>query len=211
MFFMRVIGIDPGTLCCGYGVIETGARVQGFKGSKNPDPELAYVTSGEIRMKNTESLPERLKILYTALKNIIDEYTPAHLCIEKIFYHKSIHSAFALGTARGIVMLLAAQNAIPVFEYNSTALKMALTGYGRAEKRQVKEMVIRILNLKNKQDSRIQEFKGSSRNKNLISSIDPSAPRPLDPLIITEDAADALALCICHINHYSSGFKEGLK
>ncbi len=188
---MRVIGIDPGTLCCGYGIIETGSRGQGVKGSRIPNSELVYITSGEIRMKNTEALPERLKILYNALKNIIDEYQPAHLCIEKIFYHKSIHSAFALGAARGIVMLLAAQNALPVFEYNPTALKMALTGYGRAEKRQVKEMVIRILNLNNKQDSRI----------------DPLTPRPLDPFVITEDASDALALCICHINHYNSGFK----
>jgi crossover junction endodeoxyribonuclease RuvC len=201
---MRVIGIDPGTLCCGYGIIETSdeLRVMSYElnsRTKTQNSELVYVTSGEIRMKNTEALPERLKILYNALKNIIDEYKPAHLCIEKIFYHKSIHSAFALGTARGIVMLLAAQNAIPVFEYNPTALKMALTGYGRAEKRQVKEMVIRILNLKNKQ--------GSSKNKNPILSLDPSAPRPLEPFIITEDASDALALCICHIHHYNSGFK----
>ncbi len=203
---MRVIGIDPGTLCCGYGIIEAGSKIS--------NSELVYVTSGEIRMKNMEALPERLKILYDSLKKIIDEYKPAHLCIEKIFYHKSIHSAFALGTARGIVMLLAAQNALPVFEYNPTALKMALTGYGRAEKRQVKEMVIRILNLNNKQGSRIQAclsgrqgFKGSS-NKNSIPSLDPSAPRPLEPFIITEDASDALALCVCHINHNNIGFKD---
>ncbi|MBI4837968.1 MAG: crossover junction endodeoxyribonuclease RuvC [Nitrospirae bacterium] len=171
---MRVIGIDPGTLCCGYGIIET----------RTQNSELVYVASGEIRMKNTEALPERLKILYGSLKNVIDEYKPAHLCIEKIFYHKSIHSAFALGTARGIVMLLAAQNDIPVFECNLTELKMALTGYGRAEKRQVKEMVIRILNLK---VANCKSQVASHRQQVTCSKL-------------TEDASDALALCICHIN-----------
>jgi crossover junction endodeoxyribonuclease RuvC len=92
------------------------------------------------------------------------------LCIEKIFYHKSIRSAFALGSTRGIVLLLAAENNLPVFEYNSTELKMALTGYGRAEKRQVQEMVKVILDLKKS-----------------------TAP-------ISEDTSDALALCICHVH-----------
>jgi crossover junction endodeoxyribonuclease RuvC len=92
------------------------------------------------------------------------------LCLEKIFYHKSIPSAFALGATRGIAMLLAAQNNLPLYEYNPTEVKMALTGYGRAEKRQVQEMVKIILNLK----SSSQKF--------------------------SEDSTDALALCICHIN-----------
>ena len=130
-------------------------------------------------MNKKDTLPERLKVLYDSLKATINEYKPAHLCIEKIFYHKSIRSAFALGSTRGVAMLLAAENNIPVFEYNSTELKMALTGYGRAEKRQVKEMVIRILNLH----------------------------PPVSPLTkggiewgLSEDMTDALALCICHIN-----------
>jgi len=157
---MRVIGIDPGTICCGYGIVE----------ARGPGSKLIHVASGDIRMNKKDTLPERLKVLYNSLKTTLNEYKPSHLCIEKIFYHKSIRSAFTLGSVRGIAMLLAAENAIPISEYNSTELKMALTGYGRAEKRQVKEMVIRVLNL----------------NPSLLS--------------LSEDTSDALALSICHIN-----------
>ena len=166
---MRIIGIDPGTICCGYGIVETGGK----KGSPANNP--VYVTAGDIKLNRKAPLPERLKKIYDSLKSIIDENRPEQLCLEKIFYHKSIRSAFALGSVRGIVLLLAAENNIPVYEYNPTALKMALTGYGRAEKRQVKEMVKIILNLK-------------------------SSKIPL-----SEDASDALALCICHVNY--SGLK----
>jgi crossover junction endodeoxyribonuclease RuvC len=100
----------------------------------------------------------------------MNEYRPSSLCLEKIFYHRSIRSAFALGSTRGVVLLLAAEHGLPVFEYNPTELKMALTGYGRAEKRQVQEMVKRILDL-------------------TVSN--PS---------MSEDSTDALALCICHIH-----------
>ncbi len=134
---MKIIGIDPGTICCGYGILEAGNKPYVPK----------YVTSGEIRMSAKKPLPERLKKVSDSLKDIILEHSPSHLCIEKIFYHKSIRSSMTLGAVRGVVMLLAADNGIPVFEYNPTEVKMALTGYGRAEKRQVQEMVIRVLNL----------------------------------------------------------------
>lgn len=132
---MRIIGVDPGTVCCGYGIVEHKGKT------------TSYITSGEIRMNQKDPLPERLKILHDSLGKVIAEHRPSHLCIEKIFYHKSIRSAFALGSTRGVVMLLAAENNMPVSEYNSTELKMALTGYGRAEKRQVQQMVKIILGL----------------------------------------------------------------
>jgi crossover junction endodeoxyribonuclease RuvC len=141
-------------------------------------------------MNKKDNLPERLKILYNSLKTVFNEYRPSHLCIEKIFYHKSIRSAFALGSTRGIAMLLAAENDIPVFEYNSTELKMALTGYGRAEKRQVKEMVMRILNLQ-----------ATSRKPQVAGNIHAVTCEKL-----TDDITDALALCICHI-HHNTGYK----
>lgn len=158
---MRILGIDPGTICCGYGIVEV---------KDSPSSSPVYITSGEIRMNRKDTLPVRLKILFDSLKRTIDTYKPSQLCIEKVFYHKSIRAAFALGSTRGIAMLVAAENSMPVFEYNATELKMVLTGYGRAEKRQVKDMVIRILNL---------------------TSSD---------TLLTEDVTDALALCICHIN-----------
>lgn len=178
---MRIIGIDPGTICCGYGIIESRvksieSRVQRLEFSRGvntsriqtPDSKLLYVASGEVRMNQKDPLPERLKILHDSLKSVIDEHRPSQLCIEKIFYHKSIRSALALGSTRGVVLLLAAQNGIPVSEYNSTELKMALTGYGRAEKRQVQQMVKLLLGLNSAK--------------------------------LSEDSTDALALCICHIH-----------
>ena len=157
---LRIIGIDPGTIICGYGLVEVpdGKR------------DTKYLTAGDVKLNPKESLPDRLKLLYGSLGLIIDEYRPDLLCLEKIFYHKSIRSAFALGSTRGVVLLLAAQHNLPVSEYNPTEVKMALTGYGRAEKRQVQDMVKIILNLK----SSAQRF--------------------------SEDSTDALALCICHIH-----------
>lgn len=134
---MNIIGIDPGTVCCGYGIVEVDKKPYVPK----------YVASGEVRMSSRKPLPERLKILNDSLKDIMLQYKPSHLCIEKVFYHKSIRSALALGATRGVIMLLAADNSIPLYEYNPTEVKMALTGYGRAEKRQVQEMVKRVLGL----------------------------------------------------------------
>jgi crossover junction endodeoxyribonuclease RuvC len=160
---MRIIGIDPGSICCGYGIVEVPNLKSQISNSK-------YITSGEIRMNKRFPLPERLRTLYNSLKDMINEYEPDCLCLEKLFYHKSITSAITLGSIRGVVMLLAAEVGIPVIEYNSTNVKMAITGFGRAEKRQVNEMVKRLLNL---------DHPGT---------------------VLSEDATDALALCICHIN-----------
>jgi len=170
---MRIIGIDPGTVICGYGIVEI---------EKKSGASPIYVTAGDIKMNRKEGLPQRLLVLHKSLKSIITEYKPSSLCIEKIFYHKSIRSAMALGYARGVIMLLAAENDLPLFEYNPTELKMALTGYGRAEKRQVQEMVKRILNI---------------RTQNLPTG---QAGTEHRTQTLSEDATDALALCICHIN-----------
>lgn len=176
---MRIIGIDPGTICSGYGIIESGVKSPGSRKNystlQTPDSKLVHIASGDVKLNKKDPLPERLRRLYDSFNAVIGEFNPAHLCLEKIFYHKSIRSAFALGSTRGIALLLAAQHNIPVYEYNPTEVKMALTGYGRAEKKQVQEMVRVILNLK----SSSAEF--------------------------SEDSTDALALCICHIN--SSRFR----
>jgi crossover junction endodeoxyribonuclease RuvC len=171
---MRIIGIDPGTVCCGFGIVEVhDPRLTGDSRRRTASAETVFVTAGDIKMNRKDTLPERLKQLYDSLKTIIEQYRPSYLCIEKIFYHKSIRSAFTLGSTRGVAMLLAAEHSIPVIEYNPTELKMALTGYGRAEKHQVKDMVMRILKL------------------------NPSATD------LSEDSSDALALCICHVHSYS--------
>lgn len=176
---MRVIGIDLGTICCGYGIVESdnGHQTSDIRHKSNvyslKSAVCRYIASGDIRMNPKDTLPQRLKTLYDSLKETLDNYSPSHFCIEKIFYHKSIRSAFALGSTRGVAMLVAAENGVPVFEYNPTEIKMAITGYGRAEKQQVRNMVIRILNLKPSEST------------------------------LSEDSSDALALCICHINHHT--------
>ncbi len=157
---MKIIGIDPGTIVCGFGIVDVTGRKK----------EMTYTHAGDIKMNRKAPLQDRLKTVYDSLQAIIQEHRPECLCLEKIFYHKSIRSAFTLGYVRGVVLLLAAQHSIPVHEYNPTEVKMALTGYGRAEKRQVQEMVKIILNLKR------------------------------SPQKFSEDTTDALALCICHIN-----------
>ena len=177
---MRIIGIDPGTVTCGYGIIEV---------RKSPRKDPVYIIAGDVRMDRKDGLPQRLLKLYNSLKAIIAEYKPSSLCIEKIFYHKSIRSVMALGYARGVIMLLAAENDLPLFEYNSTELKMALTGYGRAEKRQVQEMVKIILNLGS------QRSEPGTKNSKLKTCLPAGKAQNL-----SEDATDALALCICHIN-----------
>lgn len=166
-----IIGIDLGTVCCGYGIIEVDSSIRAVRRTERKNPPMpVFVTAGEVRMKRKDPLPERLKLLYHSLEGVIREYKPSHLCIEKIFYHKSIRSAFTLGSTRGIAMLLAAEHALPVFEYNPTEVKMALTGYGRAEKSQVQELVKRILRFENADAS------------------------------LSEDSSDALAVCICHVH-----------
>jgi crossover junction endodeoxyribonuclease RuvC len=166
---MKIMGIDPGTLCCGYGIIEA-ERSKDKALHTRGKTSLRYITSGEIKLKRNDPLPLRLKVLYDSLGEIIKRYKPSHLCLEKIFYHRSFKTAFTLGSIRGIAMLLAAENDMSVYEYNSTELKMALTGYGRADKTQVQEMVKRLLSL--------YHFDGE----------------------ISKDSTDALALCICHVH-----------
>jgi crossover junction endodeoxyribonuclease RuvC len=163
---MRIIGIDPGTIACGYGVVESGVKSKGSGEKKanliTHNSSLIHVASGDIKLHKKDPLPHRLKILYDSLQSVINEHQPSEMCIEKIFYHKSIRSALALGTIRGIALLLAAENSIPVFEYNSTQLKMALTGYGRAEKRQVQEMVKIILGLSSSKERLSEDQTGQT-------------------------------------------------
>ena len=132
---MKILGIDPGTQRCGYGIIE----------SLSGQPEL--ITSGIISLNNRDSMHIRLLHIYNELFTIINLYKPVHMAIEKIFYHKNARSSFVLGQARGVALLLAAQRNLSVFEYNPTEIKKAVTGSGRAQKVQVKKMVTVIMNI----------------------------------------------------------------
>ncbi|KJR43051.1 Holliday junction resolvase [Candidatus Magnetoovum chiemensis] len=130
-----VIGIDPGSIVCGYGIL------------RSQNNSISYIASGQIKPYKKEPLCIRLKYIYKELSDIIAKYKPDEAVIEKVFYAKGIKAALNLGHARGAAMLCASINELPVIEYSPLEIKQAVTGYGRADKNQVLEMVKVILNL----------------------------------------------------------------
>lgn len=135
----NILGIDPGSHACGFGVIST----DGGGGIK-------YLASGKIVLRARDPLYKRLKELYDGLLSVIREYGPAEASVERVFFAKSARSALSLGHARGVVLLSAASEGLPVYEYTALEVKKAVTGYGRAEKTQVQEMVKAILGVNNR-------------------------------------------------------------
>ncbi|MEE8423391.1 MAG: crossover junction endodeoxyribonuclease RuvC, partial [Thermodesulfobacteriota bacterium] len=122
---MRVLGIDPGTLITGYGVIETE------KGC------LTHICNGSIRSNQKEPMQNRLKKIFDSLHNVIETYEPEVAAVEGGFVATNVSSALKLGQARGVAILSAACMDLAVFEYSPTHVKMAVTGYGRADKTQI--------------------------------------------------------------------------
>lgn len=132
---MRIIGIDPGYAIMGYGVLD-------YKGNK-----FTPITYGSITTDAHTRDAERLKILYDELKAVIDEYQPDEASIEKLFYNTNATTAIMVGEARGVAMLACEQMGVAISEYTPLEIKSALTGYGKADKKQVQTMVKMILNL----------------------------------------------------------------
>ena len=128
---MRVLGVDPGNAVTGFGIVDRGG-------------ELHYVTAGAIR-GGTLRGPARLAAIYDSLIEVIDAHAPDAISLERSFVAVNIQSAFKLGEARAMVMLAAAHRGLELFEYTPTDVKLSIAGYGRADKRQVKEMVHRTL------------------------------------------------------------------
>ncbi|MDA8091966.1 MAG: crossover junction endodeoxyribonuclease RuvC [Actinomycetota bacterium] len=134
---MSVLGIDPGSYCCGYGVISL----------RNSGRDYSYIASGRIMISRTAPLEQRLKELFEGLQEVISGFGPQAGVVEKIFVAKGTRQALSLGHARGVALLALAGNGVPVFEYSALQVKKAVTGYGRAEKPQVQQMVKRMLGL----------------------------------------------------------------
>jgi crossover junction endodeoxyribonuclease RuvC len=132
---MIVIGIDPGLARVGYGVIGINNR--------KPEP----VCYGCIESGKDRPTSERLLHIYTEVAALIGKYPPAHIAVEKLFFSKNITSAMSVSEARGVILLLAEQQQIPVTEYTPNQVKLAITGSGRADKRQMQEMIMRLLHL----------------------------------------------------------------
>ncbi len=133
---MRILGIDPGTGILGFGVIEAG---------KN---KTQLVDAGVIRTPVKEDDAVRLETIFDELTDIIVQTKPVIMAVEKLFFAQNVTTAMTVAQARGVVLLCGKQSGLDLFEYTPLQIKQALTGYGRAEKKQIQEMVRVILGLK---------------------------------------------------------------
>ena len=133
---MRVLGIDCGGEYTGYGVVE-----------QTPDQRLVCLDCGAVRLSPREPLPTRLKRIFDDLGAVIDRHHPDMVAIEDVFYAANAKTALKLGQVRGVAMLVAAHFGLQVAEYAPLSIKSAVVGYGRADKVQVQQMVMRLLHL----------------------------------------------------------------
>jgi crossover junction endodeoxyribonuclease RuvC len=125
---VRILGIDPGSTCTGYGVVEGGGQ------------KPSMMTSGVIR-PGRGPLSQRLARLFDSLEKLIDANQPEEIAVEEVFTGVNAHSALVLGHARGVILLAAGRANLPVHEYPSRRVKQAITGYGAAEKVQVQSVL----------------------------------------------------------------------
>ena len=132
---MLALGIDPGTAICGYGFVE-------YKGSRLiPHEYGAITTSPKARMQ------DRLMTLYDELDGLIKKYKPDVMGVEQLFFNRNVTTAIPVGQARGVVLLAAAKNHLELVERTPLQVKQAVTGYGKADKKQVIYMVTKLLHL----------------------------------------------------------------
>ena len=157
---MRVFGIDCGTEITGFGVVESDDKAR--------EPRLVCVALGAIRLAKAKALPMRLDQIFRELTGELERWRPDAVAIEDVFYSVNAKSALKLGQVRGVALLAAAQQGLPVAEYAPLKIKSSVVGYGLASKEQVQFMVARLLGLE-------------------------ALPQPAD-------AADALAIAICHLH-----------
>ncbi len=152
---MRILGIDPGTLVMGYGIIDSQAD------------EMTLVCCNALTCSQHSPLAERLSYLFDKLSEVITSYKPDVVAVEQPFVAKNVRTALAIGKAQAIAMLAASQQKIPTYEYSPAQIKRVVANYGASSKEQIQEMV------------RLQ-----------LGLAQPPQPN---------DAADALAVAICHL------------
>lgn len=158
---MRIFGIDPGSIRTGYGCVDTdGTRHE-------------LVTCGVVSAPRGATFPEKLQAIHGGLERLLKSAAPECVVIENLFHARNVKSALVLGHARGVAVLAAVEAGLPIVEYTPAEIKLAVVGYGRAEKAQLQQMVKLLLGLA-------------------------VAPSP-------HDAADALAVAICHAHSRRAG------
>jgi crossover junction endodeoxyribonuclease RuvC len=154
---MAVIGIDPGTALTGFGIVEELA-----------DGSLIAIGYGALKTDPKESAESRLFSLFEQLNELLHIHSLDCAAVEKLFFQRNVKTALAVGQARGVILLSLTLAKKPIFEYNPMEIKQAIAGYGKADKKQMQQMVKILLNME-------------------------KIPEP-------DDAADALAVAICHIH-----------
>ena len=163
---MITMGIDPGTATTGYCVLGSDGR-----------EKVSVIEYGCVRTPKTDEPHKRLSQIHKELSVLFRKFQPKCVAVEKLYFNSNVKTAMAVSQARGVILLAAAGAGLDIAEYTPLQVKMALTGYGRADKRQIQQMVKTLLGLK-------------------------EIPRP-------DDAADALAVALCHIN--SSRFNSKIR
>jgi crossover junction endodeoxyribonuclease RuvC len=131
---MRVLGLDPGLTCAGFGLVDDTAG------------NIRAVAYGALRTKRT-AVPERLAALYDQVRALIDEHTPDAIAVERVLFNANTRTAMSVGQAAGIALLAAAQFGCEVAEYTPSEVKLTVTGDGAADKRQMQQMIGRLLNI----------------------------------------------------------------
>ena len=162
---MRILGIDPGIATIGFGVLDFAGR------------EYKLVNCGVITTPAHRSLSSRLEQIYDDMLELLELFKPDAVSIEELFFNTNITTGIAVAHGRGVILLACRKAGVKVFEYTPLQVKQSVVGYGRAEKRQVMDMVRRICAL-------------------------PAPPKP-------DDAADAIALAICHARSSTSLLYKG--
>jgi crossover junction endodeoxyribonuclease RuvC len=133
---MIVMGIDPGLAITGYGVLE-----------KNGNRVVSLAYDSIVTSAKNMTPAERLETIHRRIGELLDQYSPSHLAIEKLFFSRNVTSAMGVSEVRGVIILAAQQRGIPVSEYTPTQVKLAITGSGKADKLQMQEMIRRLLGL----------------------------------------------------------------
>ncbi|MCL5438838.1 MAG: crossover junction endodeoxyribonuclease RuvC [Patescibacteria group bacterium] len=142
---MRILGIDPGFARMGWAIIDQRSKI---KDQKQQGQEFKVQNYGCFVTDSKTEVSERLVKIYEKISKLIKKEKPDALSIEELFFNTNAKTAFLVGQARGVVILSASQNRIPIFIYTPLQVKIAVTGYGRAEKQQVGKMVKTILRLR---------------------------------------------------------------
>ncbi len=132
---MIILGIDPGIAIVGYGIVE-------YNGNK-----FRTIAYGAITTPAGTLLSQRLKTVYSELRLLIHEHTPDTLSVEELFFNTNTKTAMTVAQARGVILLAAVNENLPIFEYTPLQIKQAVTGYGRADKIQVQQMIKTLLGL----------------------------------------------------------------